>query len=110
MTLRVPVTASSMPEWVRLAGMAINSLIGRSDSGAVDVAALQAADTAQSAATAALDTRIDALEVSAPAPVVTSITLTPAPLPGAPVVGQTVYDEADGIVKTWDGSAWNSHY
>ena len=117
MTLRVPVTASIMPEWVRLAAGAINSLIGRSDGYAANVAALQAADTAlqaadtaQNAATTALDTRIGALETAAPIPVVTTITFTPVALPGSPVIGQTVYDEADGIVKTWDGTAWQAHY
>lgn len=75
MTLRVPVTASSVPEWVRLSANAINSLIGHEAN-----------------------------------PVAASITLTPGALPASPVKGQTVYDVADDIVKTWNGSAWKSHY
>jgi hypothetical protein len=84
--LKVPVTASSVPEWVRRAAVAINDMIS---------------------AMAALGTRVTALEQP---PVVTSVTLTPAPLPGAPVQGMTVYDIADDKVKTWNGSAWQAHY
>lgn len=37
MSLRVPVTATSMVEWVRLAANAINSVIRRQEAGAVQL-------------------------------------------------------------------------
>lgn len=81
--LKVPVTASSMPEWVRRAATAINDLI----------------------------TRQRALEEFAAAPfVVDSVRLRPVALPSSPEEGTTVYDMADKKVKTWDGTTWQAHY
>jgi len=82
MILKIPVTATNVPEWVRRAADAINGLVS---------------------AVAGLGARVVALEQP---PVVTSITLTPAALPGAPVDGMLVTDIADGKLKYYDGSLW----
>jgi len=109
--LRVPPTASNMVEWVRLAANAINGLIGRGDSAAADAAQMQAALDALDGRTDSLEGRTDALETFAAAPfTVPSVVLAAGPLPAAPAKGETVYDEADEIVKTWDGSAWKAHW
>jgi hypothetical protein len=80
--LKVPVTASNIVEWVRRAAEAINALIS-----------LQAAS-----------------EKNAIAPMVDAVTFRPVPLPATPAPGMTVLDEADGVLKTWDGSAWRALY
>jgi hypothetical protein len=87
--LRIPVTASNIAEWVRLAANAVNGLIRASE---------------------ALDARAAALEAFAGAPVAESFTFTPVALPGSPVDGMTVLDIADGVIKTWYSGAWHAHY
>ena len=78
--LQIPVTATSLPEWIRRCADAVNGLT----------------------------TRLMTLETRPYQG--SSLTLTPAPLPASPAVGMTVMDSADNIVKTWDGSAWRAHY
>jgi hypothetical protein len=80
MILNVPVTASNLAEWVRRAATAINSLVS-----------LQAAS-----------------EKQAVAPTVDSVTFRPVPLPASPVVGMTVLDEADGVLKVYANGAWRA--
>lgn len=78
MILRVPVTASDIVEWVRLAANAINALIRAHDG-----------------------------IVSGRTPVA-GVIFQPQPLPDDPVPGQTVFDEADDKLKTWDGTTWQA--
>lgn len=80
MILRVPVTASNMVEWVRRAADAINALIRRQDG-----------------------------IVSGSTPLAGAV-FEPQALPDDPVPGQTVFDEADDTLKTWNGSGWQSHW
>jgi hypothetical protein len=109
--LRVPVTASSSPEWVRRAAEAINRVIEAVAGVTARVDTLEMTDAGTEAALIALDGRVFALEGFADTPfTVASITLTPATLPGSPVEGMTVYDSADKKVKTWDGALWQAHY
>lgn len=111
MILRVPVTASNIVEWVRRAADAINALIrGHQALVAADEAtdgrlgALEAEDVA-------LDGRVGALEAFAATPfTLAAVVFDPIPLPGSPITGQTVMDQADSVLKTWDGSGWRAHW
>lgn len=83
MILKVPVTATNMVEWVRRVAVAVNDLIGR----------------------------VTSLEAFSAAPfTVSSVTLTPAPLPGSPVHGMIAVDSADGKLKFYDGTVWQALY
>jgi hypothetical protein len=112
-TQRVPVTATSMPEWVRLAATSFNELlrqfVGLSDR----TAATETVNAVQNGRLDMLDThdadhetRIVALETyQSPA-----FTFTPGALPGSPTEGMTAMDSSDHKLKTWDGTTWNAHW
>lgn len=106
MTLRIPTTAASPAEWVRRAAGAVNSNITALAALAKRVVTLEAFQTSATASLTSLGTRTTALETYTH----TSFTLTPATLPGAPVHGMVVTDIADGKLKFYDGTVWQSLY
>lgn len=111
MILKVPVTATSSPEWVRRAAEAVNALITALSGVDGRLTTLEVADAGTAAALTALDGRADALEAFTALPfTVASITLTPGALPGSPVHGMIATDIADGKLKFYDGMVWQNLY
>jgi len=78
--LQIPVTATNLPEWIRRCADAVNSIMTRLVS---------------------LETRPNEGA---------SFRYESSPLPTSPQEGQTVYDQSDKVIKTWDGAAWRAHY
>ena len=117
MILNIPVTATSVPEWVRKTATAFNELLRQFYA---RVSALETSDTAQNGRLDTLDahdadheTRLASAEASITTLqtyTASSFTLTPGTLPGSPTAGMIAFDSADNKHKGYDGTTWNALY
>ncbi len=113
MILRVPVTATSIIEWVRRAATAINQLITQGDTQQAELDAHQTELDTHDAAITALQTSSasQAADIATLQGQVGQLQITPflnaVEAPADPVEGQSYYDTTLHKARVWDGTAWN---
>lgn len=128
--LRVPVTATSMPEWVRQAGGGINATMVRlkdlkdyvaavevrvtgteadidtlqAQMGAANfaISTLQSDVAALRAAVSALQLAVSSLQLPA------KIMMMPSPVPSGPQGGWIYFDSGTNKLMIYDGAAWQA--
>lgn len=115
MSLKIPIRATNTSDWTRKAADAVNQGISKTAGIDMRLGALETSTAAYEGTNntniTALQGRAAALETFAHLPfTVATITLPPATLPASPVHGMLACDTADGKLKFYDGSAWQSLY